>query len=118
LPGESELAAAQRSGGEVLIVRDPDGRVDLERVLRDLGEQRGVTNVMLECGPTLLASFFAAGLVDEAFVYVAPPAAGPTRSDLPADAPSEAVLAGFDLVRSKMLAGDTERWYRRAPAPV
>lgn len=120
MPVGCQLAAAQRSGGEVLIVRDADGRVDLERVLRDLGEKRGVTNVMLECGPTLLASFVAAGLVDEAFVYVAPAAASTeaTRSDLPPDAPSEAVMAGFDLVRSKMLAGDTERWYRRAPASV
>lgn len=118
LPAGSRLAAAQRSGGEVLILRDSGGRVDLEGVLRSLVEQRGVTNVMLECGPILLGSFFGAGLVDEAIVYVAPPRDVASRSGLRPDAPSAAVLAGFDLVRAKLLAGDTEQWYRRARASV
>ena len=102
----------------MLILRDSGGRVDLEGVLRSLVEQRGVTNVMLECGPTLLGSFFGAGLVDEAIVYVAPPRDVASRSGLRPDAPSAAVLAGFDLVRAKLLAGDTEQWYRRARASV
>jgi diaminohydroxyphosphoribosylaminopyrimidine deaminase/5-amino-6-(5-phosphoribosylamino)uracil reductase len=34
--------------------------------------KRGATNVLVEGGPTILASFFRAGLVDEAQVFVAP----------------------------------------------
>ncbi len=104
-----------RSGIEWLIAPGNGNRVDLAAMLRQLVERYDVTNVMLECGPRLLAGFFAAGLVDEAFVYVAPPAGGGSGGAVAPDAPAEEALAGFDLVRVKPLGGDSERWYRRRP---
>ena len=87
--------------------------MDLRALLRLLVERRDVTTILLECGPSLLASFFGAGLVDEALVYVAPPSVGASWKPAPPDAPDIAAMPGFTLIREKPLAGDTERWYRR-----
>lgn len=57
-------------GAEVVAV-DGDDQVDLEAGLAALSD-RGVGRVLLEGGPTLGASFLAAGLVDRIHVYVAP----------------------------------------------
>lgn len=54
-----------------------EGRLDPAAALHILAE-RGATNVLLEGGPTLLRSFFAANLVDEACMILAPFAAVPT----------------------------------------
>lgn len=92
-----------------------DGRVDLERMLRYLMEKHGATNILLECGPTLLGAFARADLIDEAFVFAAPDSDGvPTGAD--ALGPPSAWLASLAFVRSKPLAGDTEHWFRRIPA--
>lgn len=61
---------AQLDGAEVVAVEGGD-RVDLEAGLAALAD-RGVGQVLLEGGPTLGASFVAAGLVDRIHVYVAP----------------------------------------------
>jgi diaminohydroxyphosphoribosylaminopyrimidine deaminase/5-amino-6-(5-phosphoribosylamino)uracil reductase len=118
--GERTTGGYVASGtGKVEIVHVPSAGelLDLASVLRSLVERYDATNVMLECGPRLLRAFFSAGLVDEAFAYVAPsprptPAAPPSAID---GAPSAAELSGFGLVRSKPLAGDVELWYRRLP---
>ncbi|MDQ7014694.1 MAG: bifunctional diaminohydroxyphosphoribosylaminopyrimidine deaminase/5-amino-6-(5-phosphoribosylamino)uracil reductase RibD [Planctomycetota bacterium] len=114
-PGHS-FAPEALMGVDQLCVSGNGNRVDLAGMLRQLVERHDVTNVMLECGPRLLASFFAAGLVDEALVYVAPPAGGGSGGAVAPDAPAEEALAGLDLVRVKRLGGDSERWYRRRPA--
>lgn len=44
----------------------------LEETLRELARERGVLSVMLEAGGKLSAAMFAAGLVDEAVIYLAP----------------------------------------------
>jgi diaminohydroxyphosphoribosylaminopyrimidine deaminase/5-amino-6-(5-phosphoribosylamino)uracil reductase len=41
---------------------------------------RDVTNLLVEGGPTLLASFFDAGLVDEAWIFTAPILIGGRRA--------------------------------------
>ncbi|MDX2226819.1 MAG: bifunctional diaminohydroxyphosphoribosylaminopyrimidine deaminase/5-amino-6-(5-phosphoribosylamino)uracil reductase RibD [Verrucomicrobiae bacterium] len=55
------------------VIRDrrlmrPDGRVDLPRLLSDLG-RRGVTSVLVEGGGRVLESFFRGKLVDEFHLY-------------------------------------------------
>jgi len=47
-------------------------RGGLEETLRELARERGVLSVMLEAGGKLSAAMFAAGLVDEAVIYLAP----------------------------------------------
>lgn len=104
-------------GVEELPVPGDRGRINLAAMLRLLADRYDMTNVVLECGPTLLEAFSAAGLVDEAFVYVAPPAGGELRGtgrEIPLGPPAD-WLRSLAFVRNKPLAGDTECWYRRAP---
>jgi diaminohydroxyphosphoribosylaminopyrimidine deaminase/5-amino-6-(5-phosphoribosylamino)uracil reductase len=56
-----------------------DGRVDLSAVLTSL-YHRGRRHVLLEGGPTLAASMFDAGLVDEVVAYLAPTVLGAGRA--------------------------------------
>ncbi len=54
---------------------------DVTAALAELYAQ-GIQHVLVEGGPTLLGSFFAAGVVDEIFCYQAPMILGPGRSSL------------------------------------
>lgn len=58
-------------GVEIIPCRLRAGRVSLADCLETVAK-RGVTNLLVEGGPTILASFFEADLVDEAFVFTAP----------------------------------------------
>lgn len=118
-PGVLEGPSPAREAGppvEILTAPGTPDRLDLAACLRLLVDRHDVTNVMLECGPRLLRAFFAAGLVDEAFVYIAPPGAAGGRAARDEAAPP-ADLTALGLVREKPLAGDIERWYRRIPLP-
>jgi diaminohydroxyphosphoribosylaminopyrimidine deaminase/5-amino-6-(5-phosphoribosylamino)uracil reductase len=50
---------------------DPDGRVDLTKLLAALHDQ-GRRYVLLEGGPILAGAFWGAGLVDRVVAYLAP----------------------------------------------
>lgn len=63
-----KLAAA---GIEVLAVRQAEQRCDLTDTLAALG-QRGVQQLLVEAGPTLLSEFLKQNLADEIRVYIAP----------------------------------------------
>ncbi|HWJ07384.1 MAG TPA: dihydrofolate reductase family protein, partial [Steroidobacteraceae bacterium] len=58
-----------------VIELDADGRIGLTAALRRLAE-RGCNEVLVESGPRLAGNLFAAGLVDEAVVYMAPAVLG------------------------------------------
>jgi diaminohydroxyphosphoribosylaminopyrimidine deaminase/5-amino-6-(5-phosphoribosylamino)uracil reductase len=74
---------------------DPDGRVDLDKLLAEL-YRRGVRAALLEGGPTLAGAFLAAGLVDEVVAYLAPKLLGAGRPALgPAGVPT--ITAAIDL---------------------
>lgn len=60
-----------KNGVEVVGVRPDGARVSLRAALRTLAG-RGVTNLLVEGGPTLLGMLFRKRLVDEAHVFVAP----------------------------------------------
>ena len=81
-PGRALLATTSASsavwrrqmaeaGAEVLVLAERDGRVDLEELLRALGE-RQLLSLLVEGGGELLGSFFDAGLVDKLHAVVAP----------------------------------------------
>ena len=67
-PGGSRSARAAAGGSELELLSGP-----LEEELRRLAEE-GVQSLLLEGGPTLAASFFAADLVDKLLLFVAPEA--------------------------------------------
>lgn len=88
-------------------------RADPGGVLRRLGAM-GITSVLLEGGPTVIASFLAARLIDEIEVFVCPvlvgdPAAPVALGDLPARfrAPE------LELVESGQTGPDL--WFRARP---
>ena len=61
----------RRAGVEIVPVPAARSGLNLDRILADLAA-RGVTNLLVEGGPTVLAAFFAGGWVDEAWVFTAP----------------------------------------------
>ncbi len=76
-----------RAGAEVArVAGGPDGRIDLADALTHLGT-RGLAHVLVEGGSRLLGALFAADLVDEAVVFIAPRVMGPgvPALDPPAD---------------------------------
>lgn len=64
------VAAAVKSGAEVVVAGDGTG-VDPARAVRELAA-RGLTRLLAEGGPRLLAQFAAAGVLDELCLTVAP----------------------------------------------
>ena len=59
------------AGVEVLPVRETKDRCDLKETLTVLG-QRGIQQLLVEAGPTLLAEFLKQNLADELRIYIAP----------------------------------------------
>lgn len=69
---QSRIDALAAAGADVwLIPAGPDGKVDLTQLAYRLAEA-GVVSVLLEGGPTLLASAIACGLVDALLIFYAP----------------------------------------------
>lgn len=77
---------------ELAVVETRSDGLDLSQVLVELG-RRGVNELQVEAGPPLCGALFAAGLVDELLLYVAPSFLGdaakpllslPTLSDMAA----------------------------------
>jgi len=66
-----EKAAFAQAGAELLELPSVEGLVDLEQLLKALGE-REITNVLVEGGETLLGSLFDAGFVDKVITFIAP----------------------------------------------
>ncbi len=67
---EKREALAQ-AGVELLELPSAEGTVDLERLLKTLGE-REVSSVLVEGGGILLGSLFDHGLVDKVIAFIAP----------------------------------------------
>lgn len=87
----NRLAALQEAGCEIWTAPQVDRPTQLRSLLEELGSRRH-TNLLVEGGPDVLRSFFAAALVDEVWTFIAPRivgGAGPAAPPLPtfADAP-------------------------------
>jgi diaminohydroxyphosphoribosylaminopyrimidine deaminase / 5-amino-6-(5-phosphoribosylamino)uracil reductase len=63
--------ALEARGVEVLVADGPDGRVDLETLLRELG-RRGIMSLLVEGGGTVHGAFLDAGLIDKVMIFVGP----------------------------------------------
>jgi len=81
-PGETLLALGRRvmpkqraafaqAGAEILELPTAEGLVDLERLLRALGE-REITSILVEGGGVLFGSLFDRRLVDKVIAFIAP----------------------------------------------
>lgn len=66
-----EVTAFAQVGAELLELPLTEGLVDLEKLLKALGE-REITSVLVEGGGILLGSLFDCGLVDRVIAFIAP----------------------------------------------
>ena len=73
---DAKKAALEAQGATVVYLPNPQGKVDLQAMLRDLA-QRGVNELHVEAGNKLNGSLVREGLVDELLVYLAPTLLGP-----------------------------------------
>lgn len=73
------LASLENTGAEVLVIAADGGRVDLQALLRLLGE-RQTTSLLVEGGATVHGAFFSAGLVDYLLAFLAPMVIGGTQA--------------------------------------
>ncbi len=69
-------AALENRGATVIRLPNPQGKVDLGAMLKDLG-QRNVNELHVEAGHKLNGSFLREGLADEMLLYLAPKLLGP-----------------------------------------
>lgn len=79
-------AAVAATGATVLHIESDAGRLNLEQLLQALG-QRSVLSMIVEGGPTVLASAFESEIVDEVHAYVAALVIGPSGLPLLGDGP-------------------------------
>lgn len=68
---QEKKSAYSAVGAELMELPDKNGQMDLEILMRKLGE-REITSVLVEGGGILLGSLFDANLVDKVIVFVAP----------------------------------------------
>lgn len=95
---ERALTAA---GAEVLRV-DGEGRVAIPALVAALAA-RGVTSLLLEGGPTLAGSFWAAGVVDRVVAFLAPKLlADPRALPMLSGPPAEAMAAAVELAQTRV----------------
>jgi diaminohydroxyphosphoribosylaminopyrimidine deaminase / 5-amino-6-(5-phosphoribosylamino)uracil reductase len=97
-PSAAAARRFRRRGVQIWVLRGRGGRVDLRRLLAELGRQ-GVASLLVEGGAETLGSFFAAGIVDRVAAFLAPRVLGG------ADAPPAVGGSGFALSRTPRLSG-------------
>lgn len=68
---DEKIAELEKKGIEVMNLPGGDGRVDLKKLMKHLGE-KGIDSILLEGGGSLNESAMRAGIVREAKVFIAP----------------------------------------------
>ena len=68
---EKRAELLRAAGAEVLLLPNPQGKVELKDLLEELG-RRGINEVHAEAGFKLNGSLLREGLVDELLLYLAP----------------------------------------------
>lgn len=79
-PGSTAAAVALRHAGAEVWDDWPSGRMPALQELMAQLAIRGINEIHLEAGATLIGAFHAAGLIDEWLIYFAPTLLGPGRS--------------------------------------
>ena len=105
---EPRAAALRDAGVDVLAFPAPDGVLPLDALLRRLTAAHGASHVLVEAGAGLTRHLLRAGLVNEAWVFVAPMILGadalPSTAELGIDRLADA--PGLRLVDHRRRDGD------------
>lgn len=100
--GREKCKRLQMAGIRIISLPDDQGRVDLKRLMKYLGDQ-GIDSILLEGGGTLNDSALRAGIVREVKVFVAPKIFGGAEAGTPvAGLGVEAVEAAAGLKLQNM----------------
>ena len=68
---EERAAALRNENVELIFVNQIDSAVDIELAMQNLAS-RGINEVLVEAGPTLIGKFLEKSMVDEMIIYLAP----------------------------------------------
>ena len=107
-PARSRAGAEERLGAaRIERVRTVRGHLDLARVFAKLGAL-AINDVLVESGPRLAGALFAAGLVDEWLLYLAPKLLGSGAKPLASLPPLTRLAAArqFDILESRAVGPD------------
>jgi diaminohydroxyphosphoribosylaminopyrimidine deaminase / 5-amino-6-(5-phosphoribosylamino)uracil reductase len=105
------VESLRAQGVDVWRVDATSGRVDLAAALKLLSD-RGITRLLVEGGPTLVAALLAADLVDEAMLFVSPKSVGADGIDA-FDQPATAALSRLKLAETERFGPDRLDLYLR-----
>ncbi|MBM7871276.1 diaminohydroxyphosphoribosylaminopyrimidine deaminase/5-amino-6-(5-phosphoribosylamino)uracil reductase [Clostridium pascui] len=89
---EENIQLLKDKGVEVLIVEDMDGRVNLQALIKKLGEM-GIDSILLEGGSTLNYSAIEQGIVDKVQAYIAPKIIGGESAKTPIGGEGKALMS-------------------------
>ena len=92
MPAKRRTALARRGVETLILPAAPSGQVDVSLLLDELG-RRGLISLLVEGGGELLGSFFAAGLVNEVWAFLAPMIIGGDSAPGPVRGPGADRLA-------------------------
>jgi diaminohydroxyphosphoribosylaminopyrimidine deaminase/5-amino-6-(5-phosphoribosylamino)uracil reductase len=81
---QQKLEILKTSGVEILETEMKDGHIDLEKLMKRLGEM-GIDSILVEGGGTLNDSLLKTGLVNELNVYIAPKLFGGEKAKTPVE---------------------------------
>ena len=101
-----------QKGVRVFRVPEANGKLDLGAVLKGLNAE-GITRLMVEGGPTVAASFVAAGFVDEVALLRGAVTIGANGLDALAGMKLDALTEGMSMLGSEKLGVDTLEHYGR-----
>jgi len=93
-------------GAELLTIPSAEGRCNIAFLIDELSK-RGVQQLLVEGGPTVIASFLTEQLADEIVVYIAPKILGGAGIVSMSEAMSE-IIGGFGLncIKIRVFGGD------------
>ncbi|GAB1486390.1 hypothetical protein MASR2M79_14400 [Aminivibrio sp.] len=92
--GEEQRASARGAGMELLAAPGKDGGLSLPFLLSALAD-RGISTLLVEGGPSVIASFFREGLVDSVSLFLSPRIMGrnlPFSGDLSFSSMGETIM--------------------------
>jgi diaminohydroxyphosphoribosylaminopyrimidine deaminase / 5-amino-6-(5-phosphoribosylamino)uracil reductase len=106
-PKRARAAEERLGAARIETVREVRGHLDLKRVFSRLGELT-INDVLVEAGPRLAGALFAAGLVDEWLLYLAPKLLGEGAKPLAALPRLKRLAAArqFDILESRSVGPD------------
>jgi len=82
---EQQVNRMKQAGAKVLQVSPtPEGRLDLNQVMSELG-QKDIVSLLVEAGGTLQGALFDAGLVDKVMAFIAPVIIGGVQASSPVE---------------------------------